>query len=302
MVDKKAFSPLQLATRLNPFATSRRGTGSADHLRVLGEISESNARIAERIKDVQSLTEREILACGNALSAIVDKARDLTNESERAAASSVARSDEITARFVRGMREDILAQETAVQRVLVLASGIETAIKAIDGLRMSSKTLALNAKIEAARLGERGNAFGVVADGLSGLSDVIRAATDTVSSAICSVREGLPPVRERAASMHTRTKVFVDEVGEQVKSASQQAGDGHSNGRFDVLMELSNQALSHLQFQDPMAQKLLLIDRELDRAKERVRQLLNGGALEGSDISEVSGGSSEPPPGEIVLF
>ena len=272
-------------------------------LRVLAELSESNARISTRIRDIQSLSEREILACGNVLWAIVDKGRDLADESERAAASSMARTEEITGRFARGMRADLLAQETAVQHVLKLASGIEAAIHAINDLMLSSKVLAVNARIEAARVGEQGKGFARIADSLSELSGVIRGASDTVSSSIGAVRQGLPQMSASAASMHERTNLFIDEVGKQVESASLRAGNGESNGSLGKLMELSNQALSHLQFQDRMSQNLFAINGDLDLVKERVRQTLNGEEdnPEKAETGEIADGS-EPLPGEIMLF
>jgi methyl-accepting chemotaxis protein len=274
---------------------------AAVDLRVLKQLNESNARIGRLIRDIQSLTEREILACGGVLSAIVDTASHLAHESERSLASSIAHSEEMTARFVQGMRADILAQESAVQRILKLASGIEAAITAINDLTLSSKVLAINARIESARLGEQGKAFAVIADSLGGLSSVIHGASDTVSASIDAVRKGIPQMSASAVSMHERTNLFVEEVAEQVKSASLETG-GQSSGSLAKLMELSNQALSHLQFQDPMAQKLLSINGDLELVKERVRQVLGGvDQLDAADIGEVARGS-EPPPGEIVLF
>jgi len=276
---------------------------SAANLRALSQLAESHTRIANRIRDIQSMSEREILACGNVLSAIIDKARQLAEESDRAVAMSMARSEQTTSQFVQGMREDILAQEAAVQRVLDLASGIEDAIKAINDLTLSSKVLAINARIEAARLGTQGKGFAVIADSLSGLSGVIRAASDTVSSSIGAVRQGLPPVSARATSMRERTEVFINEVAEQVRSASMQTDRGQeSNGRLAVLLELSNQAVSHLQFQDPMSQKLLSIIGDLDGSKERMERIFAGGSqIESLEALETEA-AEEPPPGQIVLF
>jgi methyl-accepting chemotaxis protein len=272
------------------------------NLRALHQLDESNAKIANRIKDIRSVSEKEILACGDALSSIVDKARQLADESHHAVAASVARSEQTTTRFVQAMREDIQVQEAAVRRVLDLTGGMENAIAAINDLTLSSKVLAINARIEAARLGAQGKGFAVIADSLSGLSSVIRAASDTVSSAIEGVRQGLPPVSARAISMRDRTDAFINEVAEQVKSASLQNASGQDNSPLAALTELSNQALSHLQFQDPMSQKLLSVMSDLQAAKDRVRQILSGES--GHEASEVieTRVESEPPPGEIMLF
>jgi len=275
-----------------------------DNWRILAQLKESNNRIADAIKEMQAISEREVLACGNVLSSIVDESRQLAEETSYAVTSSLARSEEITGRFVRGMREDIFAQETAVQNVLDLAGSIEEAIAAINDLTLSSKVLAINARIEAARLGAQGRGFTVIADSLSGLSSVIRQASDKVGLAIEAVRLGLPSVKARAVSMNERTKVFIDEVAEQVRSASLQSDGNQSGSRLAKLTELSNQALSHLQFQDPMAQKLLAIVGDLEASKERVRRQLSGEAGEEREIltpveaAEVG----KPVSGEIMLF
>src|SRR5271165_4700801 len=176
MPNPAARQPTIQAQPSMPAQTGAMPAQTGADLRVLAQLSESNARISTRIRDIQSLSEREILACGNVLWAIAEKGRDLADESERAAASSMARTEEITGRFARGMRGDLLAQETAVQHVLELASGIESAINAINDLMLSSKVLAVNARIEAARVGEQGKGFARIADSLSELSDVIRGA------------------------------------------------------------------------------------------------------------------------------
>ena len=110
-----ASGPSALAAYLRRFAFRHRRSGGAYAEPVLAQLTDSNAAITRRM-DIQSLSEREVLACGDVLSAIVNKARDLTGDSERAVASSSARSEEITARFVLGMQEDIRAQEAAVQK------------------------------------------------------------------------------------------------------------------------------------------------------------------------------------------
>jgi methyl-accepting chemotaxis protein len=269
---------------------------------VLAQLSESNLRIAEIVDGVRSLTEREVLACGNVVSDIVSNARRLAAESESSLAASIARSEEINDRFVRDMQQDILAQTTAVNSVLDLAKGIEEAVAAINDLTVSSRVLAINARIEAARLGEQGRGFAVIADNLSELSRVIRASSDKVSTTIGAVRLGLQPVSEHAASMDDRTKRFVDDVADQVKLSSLHTDDGQSTGPLASITELANQALSHLQFQDPMAQKLLSINRDLEHVKGRVASVLNGETTFDSAQDSHEAGFSDAVSGEVMLF
>lgn len=278
-------------------------TRGVDDALVMAEIASGRRRVAERVDELKSLSERETLACGNVLSSIVDNVRGLISETDRTVAQAKARSDAATSRFIEGMQQDAGSQAAAVAEVLRLADGVEEAIRSINGLTQYSNLLAINARIEAARIGEQGRGFAVIAQHMRELSVTIRESADKVSAAIGAVRQGLPPVGARATSMQERTRNFVDEVAAQVKSASLQtdrSADKAAHGRLDAVIELSNQALSHLQFQDPLAQNLSSIDRDVAQIEGRVRRVLRGEDLEALSNDPTSG--AQPAPGKITLF
>jgi methyl-accepting chemotaxis protein len=276
-----------------------------DEALVMAEIAQGKQRVAGRVDELRSLSERETLACGNVLSSIVDNVRGLITETDRTVAEAKARSDAATSRFIEGMQEDAGIQAAAVAEVLRLADGVEEAIRAINGLTQYSNLLAINARIEAARIGEQGRGFAVIAQHMRDLSVNIRESADKVSTAIGAVRQGLPPVGARATSMHERTRSFVDEVATQVKSASLQTDAGSARraahgSRLDSVIELSNRALSHLQFQDPLVQNLSSINRDIAQVEGRVWRLLQGEDLEAVADDQSAGG--QPAPGKITLF
>ena len=276
-----------------------------DEALVMAEIAQGSQRVAGRVEELKALSERETLACGNVLSSIVDNVRELISETDQTVAAAKARSDAATSRFIEGMQEDAAIQDAAVTQVLRLADGVEEAIRAINGLTQYSNLLAINARIEAARIGEQGRGFAVIAQHMRDLSVTIRESADQVSAAIGAVRQGLAPVGARATSMHERTRAFVDEVAAQVESASLQADSSSAQhavhgSRLDVVIELSNQALSHLQFQDPLAHSLSSINGELAQVEGRVRRVLQGEDLEAVANDPSAGG--QPAPGKITLF
>lgn len=275
----------------------------AAHPRVVEQIGMARERVGRRIDALKSLTEHEVLACGRVLSGIVDNVRGLIDETERGVAASLARSDAATTRFIGEMHDDIRAQEEAVGRMLALADGMQQAIDAIEGLSHYSNILSINARIEAARIGEQGAGFAVIADHTRELSRTIREAAQRVSGAIGAVREGLPPVSARASAMQQRTRAYIELVGAQMKSASERSSTGSAGHRgLEEVMRLSNEALSHLQFHDPLTQGLAAIDRELATAEARVRRVLEG-ELELEALSpEPQAASQGPAPGKITLF
>jgi methyl-accepting chemotaxis protein len=199
--------------------------------------------------------------------------------------------------------------------LLALAKSIERVIGEVDGLTRFANVLAINAKIEAVRMSEQGASFEVIADSLRDFGAKIQTACGRVNSSIAEVRDGVPPVSARAASMQERARQFISEVAQQVEEwtleTDANAADG---GGLASVIELSNQALSHLQFQDPMSQKLGSIDVGLDGLQQRVSRLLHGErkAAEPDGLStetplraDLNGQTeigAEPAPGEMVLF
>ena len=69
---------------------------------------------------------------------------------------------------------------------------------------------------------------------------------------------------------------------------------------LDAVIELSNRALSHLQFQDPVVQNLSSINRDVALVENRVRRALQGESLEAVSTNQAPAG--QPAPGKITLF
>ena len=111
--------------RQAPQAPARR----IDDALVMTEIALGRERVAGRVEELKSLSERETLACGNVLSSIVDNVRGLISETDRTVAAAKARSDAATSRFIEGMQQDASTQAAAVTEVLRLADGVEEAIR-----------------------------------------------------------------------------------------------------------------------------------------------------------------------------
>ena len=298
-----SFSGWRRTRRSQPLPQPQVPAQHVDQSLVLAEIAQGKQRVAGRVEELKSLSERETLACGNVLSSIVDNVRDLITETDKTVAAAKARADEATSRFVGEMQQDAMKQEAAVKDVLVLADGVEEAIGSINGLTQYSNLLAINARIEAARLGEQGRGFAVIAQHMRDLSVTIRQSADKVSSAIEAVRQGLPPVGSRASSMHERTRGFVEALAEQAKASSLQPGSSSAHGgRLEGVMQLSNEALSHLQFQDPLVQNLSSINRDFDLLEGRVRRVLAGEVALAALSQDESTGAARPAPGKITLF
>jgi methyl-accepting chemotaxis protein len=270
--------------------------------RVRAEIDRGKRQVEGRVEALRTLTERKILACGGVLSQIVDTARAIIAETDGALAAAITRSDETTTRFIGEMRTDIEAQEAAVTQVLALADAMQEAVSAIDSLSQYSDLLSINARIEAARLGEQGAGFAVIAEQTRQLSGTIRGAAERVGTAIGSMREGLPSVRERATAMQERARAFIEVVAAEMKHGSRDAASGAGGHRLEAVMRLSNEALSHLQFQDPLVQELNSINRDFAVLAERVARVLAGEAVLEAPAPARRVEHALPESGKVTLF
>lgn len=269
-------------------------------------VGSTATRVRERIAEAKAFTEREVLGCGEELSTLVDTVRDLIADGDREAALAATRSQEITGRFVGGMQEDMAAQQAAVREVLTLADGIQVATASIEQLTQMSHILALNMRIEAARAGEHGRGFAVIATQMREMANTIRSAADQVNAAVGGVRASLPTVMAHSTSMQERAQRFITEMATHVEAATAQAGSGGQHDRLDAVMALSNAALSHLQFHDPLVKQLDAVSREMSDCERRIQRVLDGDTephtADGWDDSTPDPLGATPAPGGLMLF
>jgi methyl-accepting chemotaxis protein len=274
----------------------------------LALVSRTTARVRHKVTEATTFTERAVLGCGEDLSTLLDTIRALVDESDRESAEAAARTRAITSGFVDGIQADMAAQRAAVEDVLRLADGIQSATAAIERLTQMSHILSLNMRIEATRAGEYGHGFSVIATHMQEMAGTIRSATDEVNAAVGGVRTSLPAVMAHSRSMQERAQRFIGEMAAETTAAKAQAGGGH-NPRLDTVVRLSNAALSHLQFFDPLVKQLSDVSREVEQCEQRLRRLHDGdaGAAVADEPDVADQPTAEPEgaltaPGGLVLF
>lgn len=266
---------------------------------------QTETRVRARLDSAISQTEAEVLGCGDALATLVRSVNETIAQTRTDAAAAREQYEAECARFVEGMHAELTAQADAVEHMHALAKRIDDSLAAIRELNQMASILAINARIQAAHFGDRGRTFTVLADRMGELSSTITDSANAVGSTVDDMRHALPPVLERTASMRKHASVFIDAIGVAThrSSAADAATDGDAATEgLSKLMELSNRALSHLQFQDPMVQNIGAIPRELDRLRTNVGRLLDGMALpEDPSLSETAS-QPEPEAGALVMF
>src|SRR5690606_12286604 len=110
------------------------------------------------------------------------------------------------------LTDRINASMQVVERLEEHSRGVTTILAVTKGIAQQTNLLALNAAIEAARAGEQGRGFAVVADEVRTLAQRSQEATEEIDGVLGKIQSG---VEEAVSTM----KVSVDVTGTSVNTA-----------------------------------------------------------------------------------
>lgn len=192
---------------------------------VAESMASASDEFAAQVEETRASTEQQRASTTEAASAIeqmsasimevASNARDVTElaESSRAKAGEGSAEVERTQQVIRSMSKEA---ETLMQDMVGLggqAEEIGKVLGVINDIADQTNLLALNAAIEAARAGEAGKGFAVVADEVRKLAEKTMQATKEVGSVVKAIQASA--VQSRAS-----TESVVSSVGQGVESAS----------------------------------------------------------------------------------
>jgi methyl-accepting chemotaxis protein len=281
----------------------------------------SNTIIA-RIHEANGMTEREVLAVGDSLKSIVDETRNYVTDSrntlEKLASTSVSamfeRHGQVMEKFVETMQSQVSAQDDAAQKATEHTHRIVELGRAIERVTMESKILALNANIQARRLGTAGESFQVIAQEMKHFSESVNDANKTVQALAEGLLDVLPRILSLADAMRKTSEQFsididqrVAEVDETNRTIKKQVAESMAAGekRLQQILTLSYEALSHLQFQDTVAQSLNGCEPQIKQSLDEVRQWLQNGDEGLANAKETDNPAEETitlESGDVMLF
>ena len=171
-------------------------------------IFDSNGRVVKVIKFASDITERVLKAQQTTEAAEIaystsQQTAMIVKDGKASIDVSVETSNEI---LTKSQKTDNIIEQLQEQAV-----SIEDIVKTINALAEQTNLLALNAAIEAARAGEHGRGFAVVADEVRNLATRTTQATSEISG-----------VMQRSSEVSEAISLSIDDIQEMAKRGKEQ--------------------------------------------------------------------------------
>jgi methyl-accepting chemotaxis protein len=155
-----------------------------------------------------------------------------------------------TGQTIQGLANEISASSTIINDVETESKTIGSVLDVIKGIAEQTNLLALNAAIEAARAGEQGRGFAVVADEVRTLAGRTQSATEEINQMIETLQTGS---RKAVDAMNKSC-----EQAQYAVEKANQAGDSISTitASVDHINEMSEQIASATEEQNTVSEEM----------------------------------------------
>ena len=165
------------------------------------------------------------------------------------------------------LSEQVNINNHSIEELANQTSSITSVIELITDIADQTNLLALNAAIEAARAGEHGRGFAVVADEVRKLAERTHKATGEISVSIKSLQQGMNEIQESSATMKTTVEGSTEKIN-SFEGTLEELSDGSSkivdysyhmeNSVFIVLAKID-----HIQYKSRAYNSIMSLEKVL---------------------------------------
>ncbi|WP_410935579.1 methyl-accepting chemotaxis protein [Pseudomonas sp. W5-01] len=260
-------------------------SGAADQLSTASVEMTSITENADRTLQRQNSEIEQAATAVTEMSAAVEEVARNANSTSEAAQSSSTSAEEGNRRVVNtvtAMTNLADLVDNSVVQVKALASQADDITKVLSVIRAiaeQTNLLALNAAIEAARAGEQGRGFAVVADEVRALAHRTQLSTQEIEQMITKVQSG------SAAAVES-----MDKSRQEVHSTLTSAKDAGSSLRLitDAVLEINERNMQIATASEQQAHVARDVDRNLVSIRDLAMQSTEGARQTLEASSELS--------------
>jgi methyl-accepting chemotaxis protein len=268
--------------------TRRLGIGSTRLRADCGALTHGSRQIAEEAQRLASSVAAQATAVSE-IGARLREAADASRQGGEGATRASALAGEMRQR-VDAAHDRLGSMVTSMDALTASSAKISTIIKTIDDIAVQTNLLALNAAVEAARAGQAGLGFAIVADEVRTLANrSAEAARDTatlIEASIANTHQGAAQVAEVAESV-AGLGGLVGEMHTAIASVT--AADEQQHAALATLGRTAQAMTGGVEGLKGSAGRAAAIGRELHALAQR--------ALGGAQILErLTGGRLTPAP------
>jgi methyl-accepting chemotaxis protein len=252
------------------------------HGQISGSLVDSEHRVLAVVQEIALLNEKAVEQRGR-ISQSVQSGKDLTESTHLGVESNRQTIGAIESRLEEQLRD----MRTNLERIQTLGNeviALKPLIKIIGSIAQQTQLLALNAEIEAARAGNAGRGFSVVAFEIRKLSvQSTKAAKDIADKINATLGRADHEMAQAKTSLeHYDSENIMGQMVAQLEGM-QSAFAGNSARLFDVISDVDrnykesverlSRVLGHLQFQDIMRQRLEHVQTTLVEVRDHLVEL-----------------------------